>query len=347
MSVIKKTLIALMLVFINVLLPAADLLNQEKGVLQQASERQIQFTSFRSVPVDLDNVPLKRAVKILFHQNNLYILDSQRCELYVITLEGRWLRTIGRPGQGPGDMEYPSDFFIAPDKKIYILSSFSKRISVFSIEGRYISGFRLRNSNLYSLPDALMIDADQTIIIAEPLGDIVGRYGADGRFIAPLLTWRGTGSAGGKLLGLTGKLAPGPGNSIIHFDAFRGVFTKICANGEKTAFSSFNRESAVKLNAILSEKPGKVNNHSVMSFILWSDFCMDSQGVLYALPNPQSKESQPTLFAWSSNGVYLYQKPLDGIRNSIVLNITCDSERFAFFTRNVDLFIAEIKHKTR
>jgi len=67
---------------------------------------------------------------------NIYILDSGNQRIQKFTPEGKYLATIGRKGQGPGEFNYPSSLDIDGQGNLYVLDPFVKKIQVISPQGK-------------------------------------------------------------------------------------------------------------------------------------------------------------------------------------------------------------------
>jgi hypothetical protein len=67
---------------------------------------------------------------------NIYILDSGNQRIQKFTPEGKYLATIGRKGQGPGEFNYPSSLDIDGQGNLYVLDPFVKKIQVLSPQGK-------------------------------------------------------------------------------------------------------------------------------------------------------------------------------------------------------------------
>ena len=65
----------------------------------------------------------------------IYLLDSQLSEVHVYSPDGEHLRTVGREGDGPGEVRGSADMFISDDGKINILQSMPGRIVKLTPEG--------------------------------------------------------------------------------------------------------------------------------------------------------------------------------------------------------------------
>jgi len=68
----------------------------------------------------------------------VYVADSDANHLKVFGPDGKFLRTIGRKGQGPGEFLGP-EFVEVGGGRIYIWESMSRRISILDAEGKFIA----------------------------------------------------------------------------------------------------------------------------------------------------------------------------------------------------------------
>jgi hypothetical protein len=85
--------------------------------------------------------------------DELFILDNLTNSLLVFNKEGKFIRKIGSPGNGPGEYIDISDFTIDPLKKeIYLLSSSARRIYKYNIDtGNFIKSTFIGNDKVLSL----------------------------------------------------------------------------------------------------------------------------------------------------------------------------------------------------
>lgn len=68
--------------------------------------------------------------------DNLYVLDGQARRVMVYDAAGRFLRQIGRPGEGPGELTWPSSLAVAPDGTVMVRHR--PGVAVFGSDGRYV-----------------------------------------------------------------------------------------------------------------------------------------------------------------------------------------------------------------
>jgi hypothetical protein len=66
---------------------------------------------------------------------NVYLLDSQLCQVEVFSPDGKHLRTLSREGEGPGETRNPRDMILMPDGSLGIMELFPGRFVTLSLDG--------------------------------------------------------------------------------------------------------------------------------------------------------------------------------------------------------------------
>lgn len=80
---------------------------------------------------------LKRPITITADNNdNVYILDLMSMSAKKFDSSGNFVKSIGRMGQGPGELFYPSIMFIDKDT-LNIMSAASRKLSKFDLDGNF------------------------------------------------------------------------------------------------------------------------------------------------------------------------------------------------------------------
>ena len=74
---------------------------------------------------------------------NAYALDTQLSEVLVFSPEGEHLRTIGRPGEGPGEFRQGADLFYGLGDRVGVLQAFPGKIIQMDPQGTPLDNFRL------------------------------------------------------------------------------------------------------------------------------------------------------------------------------------------------------------
>jgi hypothetical protein len=67
---------------------------------------------------------------------DIYVMDYQAKHFKVFNKHGQYIKTIGRPGQGPGEFQAPRSILCTNQKEIVV--SDMNRISYFTLEGEFI-----------------------------------------------------------------------------------------------------------------------------------------------------------------------------------------------------------------
>jgi hypothetical protein len=80
------------------------------------------FSQIRSVQVD--------------EEENIYVLDRKEVCVKVFDKNGKYLRTFGRRGQGPGELQNPLRMYLVAGKEILIYDRSNSRLSFYSLQGK-------------------------------------------------------------------------------------------------------------------------------------------------------------------------------------------------------------------
>jgi len=72
---------------------------------------------------------------LLDDENNIYLLDQQLSEAKVFDPDGELINTLGRQGQGPGEVNNPGDFVIMPDGTLGMVQIFPGKIVKLNMDG--------------------------------------------------------------------------------------------------------------------------------------------------------------------------------------------------------------------
>ncbi len=108
----------------------------------------------------------------------LYVVDNYASTITVLDENGNFLRTIGRPGQGPGEFEHPLRIELAERDALYVMQG--GRITKIDTRGAFLDLFHL----------FLPID-DFTVISGRLYANIILRPGAPENAIIGVLDSRG------------------------------------------------------------------------------------------------------------------------------------------------------------
>jgi len=91
---------------------------------------------------------------------NIYVLDSGNHRLQVFDKDGKYLRTIGKRGQGPGEFNTPKCLRLDDETgNIYVVDNMLRKIIIFEKEGKYID----KDIPLVELLNDFYLDSDRCI----------------------------------------------------------------------------------------------------------------------------------------------------------------------------------------
>jgi len=90
--------------------------------------------------------------------NNLLFLDARGCQLLVFNQEGKFLKRIGKKGQGPGEFSMPFGLGVDSKGNIILSDGQSRRINKYDREGNFISSFIC--SGMHWPPHIICIDSE-------------------------------------------------------------------------------------------------------------------------------------------------------------------------------------------
>ena len=90
----------------------------------RGEDKNCQFAELRSVQAD--------------SEGRIYAIDGRECVVKVFDAAGRFLRAIGRKGQGPGEFLVPSRNILTPQDDLVVLDAGNRRLSFFTKDGSLI-----------------------------------------------------------------------------------------------------------------------------------------------------------------------------------------------------------------
>lgn len=70
--------------------------------------------------------------------DNLFVLDYKSHNIKVFDSDGNYVRTIGKQGQGPGELNTPGGLQILPDGTLLVEDTLNRRLSYFKPDGTFI-----------------------------------------------------------------------------------------------------------------------------------------------------------------------------------------------------------------
>ena len=90
----------------------------------------------------------------------IYVLDTLEAHIKVFDKNGIYVKTIGREGQGPGEIGAPRSVFITSQNEVVVPDMSNRRLVLFSLEGEFIKNISTAKTSLRST----RVDSEGNII---------------------------------------------------------------------------------------------------------------------------------------------------------------------------------------
>lgn len=139
-------------------------------------------------------------VDVALWETELYVLDNDdSCQIVVMNRQtGEVLRTIGGPGEEPGQFRKPNSLCFGPEGHLYVSDTFNWRIQKLTREGEpvWITGTPGQRLGQFIRNRGLRIGPDGIIYVADAATEIIQMYNAEGQI---LMHFGGPGAVPGAL----------------------------------------------------------------------------------------------------------------------------------------------------
>ena len=99
-------------------------LEEDLSIGTKEGNEDYMFSQIRGVAVD--------------NNENIYVLDNREANIKKYDKHGLHVKTIGRRGQGPGEMVSCYSILISPQDEIVVSDAASRRLTFFNLEGEYL-----------------------------------------------------------------------------------------------------------------------------------------------------------------------------------------------------------------
>jgi len=87
-------------------------------------------------------------------RGEVYALDRKEAEVSVFTSQGVLVRTIGKKGQGPGELQGPREIRITPQQEIMITDGSARQLVFFTIQGQFLRNVSTARLQFFNRPRA-------------------------------------------------------------------------------------------------------------------------------------------------------------------------------------------------
>lgn len=85
---------------------------------------------------------------------DIYALDRKEARISVFNSQGALVRTVGKKGLGPGELQGPRDIRITPQKEIMITDGGARQLVFFTLEGQFLRNVSTARLQFFNRPRA-------------------------------------------------------------------------------------------------------------------------------------------------------------------------------------------------
>ncbi len=115
-------------------------LKEELSIGEQKRRAEYMFSRVIDIAVD--------------EEEKIYVLDVKECHIKVFSKNGEYLKTIGKEGQGPGEMRFPGALVITPQQEILVNDATARKLHFFTLDGKFLRAVSQTKMWLFSSPKA-------------------------------------------------------------------------------------------------------------------------------------------------------------------------------------------------
>ncbi len=114
----------------------------------------------------------------------LYVADTLRHEVLVLSLDGSVRQIIGHRGTGPGEFNFPTALTLAAGV-LYVVDAMNFRIQELTPEGRFLRAFgKLGNqTGFQNRPKGIAVDSDGHVYVVDAMFETVQVFDAGGQLL--------------------------------------------------------------------------------------------------------------------------------------------------------------------
>jgi len=110
------------------------ILEEELSIGEAEGSEEYMFSQIRGIAVD--------------DEERIYVADRKGSHIKVFDKNGKYLRTVGRKGQGPGEIGGPRSVSITSENEIMVPDLFIRRLAFFTLEGKFIKNISTAKMDL-------------------------------------------------------------------------------------------------------------------------------------------------------------------------------------------------------
>lgn len=101
-------------------------------------------------------------------EERIYILDSKKSHIKVFNKMGEYIETIGKQGQGPGEMQRPTSLQVTSQNEIIVSDPGARKLHFFTLDGNFLRAVSQAKMSFFS---NLKVDNEGNIIASYMIVD--------------------------------------------------------------------------------------------------------------------------------------------------------------------------------
>lgn len=133
---------------------------------------------------------LQRPVGLALSRNGekLYIVDAVSSKIHITMLNGKYLNSIGKIGNGEGEFNRPTFIDVGRDGRLYISDSMNHRVQVLDKDGTFISKFGQLGQEIGSFgsPRGISLDSHGNIYVSDTMFNNIQIFNQNGELLMVL-----------------------------------------------------------------------------------------------------------------------------------------------------------------
>ncbi len=129
----------------------------------------------------------------------VYVADTEKHQVFVYDLEGKFLQTIGRQGYGEGEFFLPAGIDIGPNGRVYVVETLNARFQIFESDGTFVRAVGERGDRIWQFdaPKDIAIDSEGNVHVIDFRQGALKTFSPEGDF----LLYTGAGRSTNQILG--------------------------------------------------------------------------------------------------------------------------------------------------
>jgi len=124
-------------------------------------------------------------VDLAIYGDELIVADITGAEVEVWGLDGKFRRLLARKGQGPGELQMPTNVTVSPSGQIYVADTVASIINVYDIRGHYLRsvGAPGDRPGFFARPKGIAIDPKGIVYTTDAQWEMVQIFDPAGRLL--------------------------------------------------------------------------------------------------------------------------------------------------------------------